>query len=221
MRHKRPLNGGRFLVGRRDQAPTVQVSFDIGIGDVAADEVPAELRGGGHDDEAAGGWVDDEVAGIRDGADQASDEADRFCMRVRLAVDLLRPAVADAVIAPGALGGERRLLQHEQIIAAAPRAIAVAEPEIVPGDEVDALELGDALVVGLAQVEGIGPAQQVAARCQNARRFAATGVDIGAGHGREVEAAFLAGALVAVFELVEHTPILRVEEHERRAAVRQ
>src|SRR6516165_9585383 len=79
----------------------------------SAAEVAAELSGGMHDDEAAGGGIDDEVPRPSGGIDQAGEQPDRLGVRVSLAVDLLRPAIADAVVAPGALGGERRLLQHQ------------------------------------------------------------------------------------------------------------
>jgi hypothetical protein len=47
------------------------------MGDVAADEHAAERHRGAHHNETAGGRIDDQVAGVRDGADQAIESAER------------------------------------------------------------------------------------------------------------------------------------------------
>ena len=45
------------------------------VADVAADEIAAELLGGVHDDEAAGGRIDYQLAWPGNGADQPADQA--------------------------------------------------------------------------------------------------------------------------------------------------
>ena len=47
--------------------------------------------------------------GLGGGTDQSGDQADRLDMWVKLAVDLLGPAVRDAVISPRRAGFDRRL----------------------------------------------------------------------------------------------------------------
>src|SRR5262249_41517431 len=129
------------------------------------------------------------------------------------AVDLLGPARWDAVVAPRGLGAQRWLLQHQQIIASPPRAIAIARAQVVPSNQINALEnVGDTEVVAFAQVEGVAPAQQIGARREHPRRFSAALVDVVAGHCRQREATLLPRPFVAESQLVEHAAILRVEE---------
>jgi hypothetical protein len=47
------------------------------MGNVAADELAVERHRGAHHNETAGGRIDDQVAGVRDGADQATESAER------------------------------------------------------------------------------------------------------------------------------------------------
>ena len=97
------------------------------VSEVAADEVTPELVRGVHDDEAASRRVYDKITRPSDRTDELSDETDRLDMGVKCAVDFLRPPVRNAVIAPGAFRSEWRLLQHQQIISAPPRPVAVAD----------------------------------------------------------------------------------------------
>ena len=46
------------------------------MGDVAADEHTAERHRGAQHNETAGGRIDDQVAGLRDSADQATESAE-------------------------------------------------------------------------------------------------------------------------------------------------
>jgi hypothetical protein len=96
------------------------------VNEVAADEVTPELVRGVHGDEAASRWVYDKITRPSDGTDELSDETDRLDVGVECAVDFFRPPVRNAVIAPGAFRGAWRLLQHQQIITAPPRPVAVA-----------------------------------------------------------------------------------------------
>src|SRR5262249_6389481 len=139
-----------------------------------------------------------------------------------LAVDLLGPARSDAVVAPRGLGAQRWLLQHQQIIASPPRAIAIARAQVVPSNQIDALEdVGDTEVVAFAQVERVAPAQQVGARRTPPRLSSVTLVYVVAGHCPQREASLLPRPFVAVLQLFQHAAVLRVEEDQRRAAVRQ
>ena len=67
---------------------------------------------------AAGDY--DKITRASNGTDELSDETDRLDVGVKCAVDFFRPSVRNAVIAPRGFGAQRRLLQHEQIIAAPP-----------------------------------------------------------------------------------------------------
>src|SRR6516165_3594385 len=109
------------------------------VSEVAADEVAPELVRGVHDGEAASRRVYDKITRPSDGTDELSDETNRLDVGVKCAVDLFRPSVRNAVIAPGAFRGEWRLLQHQQIISAPPRPVAVADAFAVPSDEVNTL----------------------------------------------------------------------------------
>jgi len=114
------------------------------VSEVAANEVAPELVRSVHDDEAASRRVYDKITRPSDGTDELSDETNRLDVGVKCAVDLFRPSVRNAVIAPGAFRGEWRLLQHQQIISAPPRPVAVADAFAVPSDEVNTLEyIGD------------------------------------------------------------------------------
>jgi len=167
--------------------------------DVAADEIALHLKRGVLNDEAAGGRVDDEIAGARDRSNQPRDQASRLDMWMELAVNLLRPAAGNAVIAPR-LRGDWRLLQHEEIIAAAPGALAHAHAQRIPGNEVhDGENVGNSQVIGLTEIKGISPQHAVAAWLQHPRNLAANVVDVGFGHRRQLGATFLPGAFVAEF----------------------
>src|SRR5271157_3818840 len=102
------------------------------------------------DKKAAGRRVHDEVARLRDCTDQPRDQADGLDVWVRIAIDLLDPAARNAPIAPRALRSQRLPLQHQQIVAPPPRAIAVADAAIVR-DQVNALDdVCDSEVLSLA-----------------------------------------------------------------------
>src|SRR6516162_6696639 len=75
-------------------------TFTSRLHQVAADKIAAELVGGMHYGEAASSGIDDEVAGVGDGADQSGDQADRLDVRMDAAVDFFRPAIGNAVITP-------------------------------------------------------------------------------------------------------------------------
>ena len=122
------------------------------------------VNGGAHDDETPGGRIDDKLPGLGDSTDQSRDQLNRFDVRVNCAVNFLRPAAWDAMVSPRFLRGDRWLLQYDQVVTSPPRTIAVADAEIVPGDQIDALELCDALVIAFAKVKRVSPAQQIAAR---------------------------------------------------------
>jgi hypothetical protein len=107
---------------------------------VAADEAAPELVRGVHDDKAASRRVYNKITRPSDRTDKLSDETDRLDVRVKCAVDFFRPSVRNAVIAPGAFRGEWRLLQHQQIITAPARPVAVADAFVVPSDEINTLE---------------------------------------------------------------------------------
>jgi hypothetical protein len=82
------------------------------VGNVAADEFAAELLGGVHDDEAAGGRVNNKLSWLGNGTDQPPDKLDRLDVRMNCAVDLFRPAARDAVVSPRFHRGNWRLLHH-------------------------------------------------------------------------------------------------------------
>src|SRR5262245_7131006 len=119
---------------------------------------------GMHHDEAAGGGIDDEVAALGNGADQASDQADRFNVWMNASIDLLRPVVANCMVAPGNSSAERWLLQHEQVAATTAGAIAVTawSPLVVPGNQVDAFQAVELEMIAFAQTVNIRPQHQIA-----------------------------------------------------------
>ena len=61
--------------------------------DVAADKIAPERMSGVHHHKAARRWINNKIARLGDGADQTGDQAARLGMRVRFAIDLLRPAI--------------------------------------------------------------------------------------------------------------------------------
>ena len=84
--------------------------------------------------------------------DQPRDQAHLLDVWVRIAIDLLDPTARNAPIAPRALRSQRLPLQHQQIVAPPPRAIAVADAAIVPRDQVNALDdVCDLEVLSLAR----------------------------------------------------------------------
>src|SRR6516164_6773708 len=134
------------------------------VSEVAADEVTPELARGVHDDEAASRRVYDKIIRPSDGTDELSDETDRLDVGVKCAVDFFRPSARNAVIGPGAFRGAWRLLQHQQIITAPPRPVAVADALVIPSDEVNTLEyIVDPFVIGLAKPKSVDPLQQITA----------------------------------------------------------
>src|SRR5262245_27086630 len=126
------------------------------------------------------------------------------------AINFLRPPTWYPVIRPIRCN-DRRLLQHEQIIAAPPRALAHTHSKIVPSNEIDGfLAIEDALVVSLAKPKGVDPAKTIGARCQHASYLAAARIDVILVHRRQRSTTFLASAFVAEFQYVEHAPVLRI-----------
>jgi hypothetical protein len=192
------------------------------VSEVAADEVAPEPVRGVYDDEAASCRVYDKITRPSNGPDELSDETDRLDVGVKFAVDFFPPSVRNTVIAPGAFRSERPLLQHQQIIAAPPRPVTVADAFVVPSNEISTLDyVDDFFVISLAKPKSIGPLQQIAAGPQYAGRFATTSVEIVAGHRRQQSATFLPRAFVAVRESVERVVVLRIKEHQRCATIRQ
>lgn len=84
------------------------------------------------------GGLDDEITRRGDHGDEPAEQFDRLGVRMqsifagqRLGMPWSRHVN---------FGEHRTLLQHLQIIAPAPRAVALAEAQAVPGDEIDTLE---------------------------------------------------------------------------------
>src|SRR5262249_46671409 len=130
-------------------------------GDVATKELPSKLVSGVHHIEAAGSRVDNELARLRGGGDQAFDQSDRLHMRIAATIDLFDPTVRNSVIAPGRARLDQRFLHDQQVVAAAARSRSHAEASIIRADEVDDLEHvgGDAELTPFTQNELIGPSQ--------------------------------------------------------------
>src|SRR5262249_28407977 len=154
------------------------------VGEIAADELAAELVRGLHHDEAAGRRVDDHVTRLGGGTDQSDDQADRLDMWVKLAVDLLGPAVRDAVFSPRRAGFDRRLLQHDEIVTASARALAHAGAQVVPGDQINGLKIGNAEMMTLTKTVGIDPAHQIPAGRKHSHELDANRINIFFGHRR-------------------------------------
>src|SRR6516225_2818535 len=76
-----------MLVGERSRAYSRCVSFMFGK--IAANEIAPKFVGGVHHDETASSGIDDQVTGLGDGTNQASDQSDRLDVRVQSAIDLL------------------------------------------------------------------------------------------------------------------------------------
>jgi hypothetical protein len=129
------------------------------VGDVTAHEIAPELVGGFHHDEAASRRVDNHVAGVGGSPDKSGDQTDRLDM-VNVAIDLLGPPIRDSVVPLGCACFDRRLLQHEQIVAASPTTLAHTEVQVIPRNEIDRLDelARDAEVMPLTQAERIDPA---------------------------------------------------------------
>jgi hypothetical protein len=72
-----------------------------------------------------------------------------------------------------------------------------------------------------ADLKGILPPHQITGRHQYAGHLATTFVDVLARHLRQLAALALARALIPVFELVQIVAVLRIEERQRRATIRQ
>ena len=90
-----------------------------------------------HYGKAASGGIDNEITRLRDGSDQPRDQAGRLGMRMDATIDLLGPSVWNAVVTPGRLRALRCLLQHQQITAAPPGAVAHAHARTIPADQID------------------------------------------------------------------------------------
>ena len=73
----------------------------------------------------------------------------------------------------------------------------------------------------LAQAVGVDPTRAVTGRRKDACDRNANRIDVILGHRRQSSASPLPSALVAEFQLVENCAVLRVEEHQRRAGIRQ
>lgn len=165
--------------------------------------------------------IDDEIAGHSDGADQSRDQANWLTVWVNAAIDFLDSPAQDTVIAPRACG-DRRLLQDEQIITTPTGSFTHPGPQIVPGNQINGLEnVGNPEMVRLTYSKRIDPPQQVTARPEHASTLATDSVNVALGHWRQFGAPALSSSLVAEFQTIQHTPVLWIEEHERRAAVRQ
>jgi hypothetical protein len=104
---------------------------------VAADKITAKFVRGAHNDEAACSRVYNKVSRIRNGTDQPRDKVDRLNVGVFIAIHLLDPSARNAMVAPRAFRGERRLLKNKQVIAAPPRPITVTDAEVVPSEQVN------------------------------------------------------------------------------------
>jgi hypothetical protein len=75
-------------------------------------------------------------------------------------------------------------------------------------------------MMSLTDVERIGPQHHIAASAQHAGRLAAAGFDGVVRHRGQLCPPLLPCARISVFEILEHAFELRIEEHQRRAAVR-
>ena len=72
----------------------------------------------------------------------------------------------------------------------------------------------------LANAKGVEPQHQIAAGYEYPRDLEMTLRDEAGAHRRQHGATFLACAFVSVLQLVEHGAMLRIEENQRRAAIR-
>jgi hypothetical protein len=93
---------------------------------------------------------------------------------------------------------------------------------VVPRNQVDALQnISNTQVVGFTESASVDPFQNIAARPQYPRHLAAAGVNMLARHRRQQSTLFLSCALVAVCKSIQCVAVLRIKEHEPRAAIRQ
>ena len=116
--------------------------------EVATDEIASESVSRMHYGEGSGSRVDDKISRFCDGADQSGDQADRFNVRMKAAINLLGPTAGYSAIVPCRPGAQWRLLQDKEIVATPPRPLALALSEVVPGNDVDAFEdVGNSAVV--------------------------------------------------------------------------
>src|SRR5262249_33931517 len=175
--------------------------------------------------EAAGGGVDDELVRLRGGGDQAADQPDRLDVRMDAAVDLLGPAIPDSMIPPGRARPDWFLLQYDQIVAASASTLTVSARllHVVPSDQINGLEkfARDAEVIALTQTISIGPEHEIAGRLEDSRALDATSVDVVVAHRGQFGAPSLTFTFIAELQFVQHAAVLWIEEHQRRAAVRQ
>ncbi len=154
-----------------------------------------------HYGKAASGGIDNEITRLRDGSDQPCDQTGWFRVRVNSAINLLSPPVRNTAITPSRPRTQRRLLQHRQVIAAPPGAVAHADAPAIPADHIDAWkDVGDVEMSTRADAVRVGPVHQVTARPQHPRYIPAARVDIAVTHRRQCTARTLTGPLVAVFQ---------------------
>src|SRR5258708_4626255 len=110
------------------------------------------------------------------------------------AINLLPPLVRDTVISPSRLRAQRWLLQHHQIAAVPPAAMAVARPRIIPGDQINTgKDISNTEVVALAESERVRPEHQVTARPHPPRYFSTALIKVAVAHLRQCAASFLPG----------------------------
>src|SRR5262249_7874246 len=158
-------------------------AFTSRLHQVAADEIAFKLMGSMHGHEAAGRGIDDDISRLRGRRDQTFDESDWLNVRMNSAVDLLWPAVGNPVITPGARV-DWRLLQHDEIVTVSARALAHAGAQVVPGDEINGLKIGNAEMMTLTKTVGIDPAHQIPAGRKHSHELDANRINIFFGHRR-------------------------------------
>jgi len=192
------------------------------LGDVAANESAPQLMCDVHYGKAASRGIDNEITRLRDCRDQPCDQTGRFRVQVNSAINLLSPPVRNTAITPSRPRTQRGLLQHRQVIAAPPGAVAHADAQAIPADHIDAWkDVGDVEMSTRADAVRVGPVHQVTARPQHPRYISAARVDIAITHRRQCTARTLTGPLVAVFQLIEHAAVLWIEERDRRTVIWQ
>lgn len=85
--------------------------------------------------------VNDGLAWMSDRADESLLQVNRLRMRVVLR-DALLPNIRDCVVSPRAGGMQGFALEHNDVLSPVPRAPAHAHPALIPGDEIDHVEIG-------------------------------------------------------------------------------
>jgi hypothetical protein len=118
----------------RQAALDYALRLALSVSDVAPDEFPAQRERGVHNGEGARARVNDEISRPAGRANESTDEANGFDVRMQIAIDLLDPPIGDRVIGPSGFCGDGGLLEYDKVVAATSGAVPHPDALIIPGN---------------------------------------------------------------------------------------